>query len=164
MKCSASVVSVRGKVATGGEGVESVLQALQCTVLQVRVLRVCFECVWRVSRVCFKRQEASQALLTSSCSSINDPSRILQFLSDQSFSNYGVPQLGAYQGSQALLPDQWSFSFSVINVSSSKGSQDQWSLTRNLNFSVVSSNLRIWSISCCLGKPSSAKSDVFYTL
>ena len=77
------MVSVRGKVATGGEGVESVLE--HCT-----VLRVCFECVSRVLRVCFKRQEASQALLTSSCSSINHPSRILQFLSDQSFSIYGV--------------------------------------------------------------------------
>ena len=113
MKCSALVVSVRGKVATGGKGVESVLRVLQALHCASSVLRVCFECVSRVLRVCFKRQEASQALLTSSCSSINDPSRILQFLSDQSFSNYSVAQLGDYRDikdikrcSQAVVPYQ----------------------------------------------------------
>ena len=47
MKCSASVVSVRGKVATGGEGVESVLrvlQALHCIECASSVFRGCREC------------------------------------------------------------------------------------------------------------------------
>ena len=44
MKCSASVVSVRGKVATGGDGVQSVLRVLQAL--------HCIECASSVFRGC----------------------------------------------------------------------------------------------------------------
>ena len=70
MKCSASVVSVRGKVATGGEGVESV----QCTVLRVRVIRVCFEGVEGVLQAAGSVSSVAHKQLLLDQRSFKDPS------------------------------------------------------------------------------------------
>ena len=77
MKCSAPVVSVRGKVATGGKGVESVLrvlQALHCIECASCVLRVCFEGVESVLQAAGSVSSVAHKQLLLDQPSFKDPS------------------------------------------------------------------------------------------
>ena len=68
------MVSVRGKVATGGEGVQSVLRVLQALHCASSVLRVCFEGVEGVLQAAGSVSSVAHKQLLLDQPSFKDPS------------------------------------------------------------------------------------------